>query len=217
MAHCWPKANNLQCANILSIITLLSRPDRRQAIIWTNAWILLIGLLRTNFSEILIEIYKLKKMHLKMPSGKWRPSCLCLNVLIQGSRVGLWQHQTPCVYIVADPVLFSRFHIWIVLNLCSLTHQGHTFVCDYARQWLMQINACRLFGVKPLYLPMFLGWIIRNNFCKICIKIRQFWHKKMPLNMSAKWLPFWLVLNMLTKSHRPNGTDALSELGNLTN
>ena len=31
-------------------------PDRRQAIIWTNAEILLIGPLGTNFSEILIEI-----------------------------------------------------------------------------------------------------------------------------------------------------------------
>ena len=31
-------------------------PDWRQAIIWTNAWIMLIGPLGTNFSEILIEI-----------------------------------------------------------------------------------------------------------------------------------------------------------------
>ena len=31
-------------------------PDRRQAIIWTNAGLLLIGPLWTNFSEILIEI-----------------------------------------------------------------------------------------------------------------------------------------------------------------
>ena len=31
-------------------------PAQRQAIIWTNAGILLIGLLGTNFSEILIEI-----------------------------------------------------------------------------------------------------------------------------------------------------------------
>ena len=31
-------------------------PKRRQAIIWTNAGILLIGPLGTNFSEILIEI-----------------------------------------------------------------------------------------------------------------------------------------------------------------
>ena len=31
-------------------------PGQRQAIIWTNAGILLIGPLETNFSEILIEI-----------------------------------------------------------------------------------------------------------------------------------------------------------------
>ena len=58
-------------------------PVRRQAIIWSNAGILLIGPLGTNFSEILIEIhtFSFKKMHLKMLSGKWRPFCLCLNVL----------------------------------------------------------------------------------------------------------------------------------------
>ena len=41
---------------------------RRQAITWTNAGILLIGLLGTAFSEIFIEIhaFSLKKMHLKM-------------------------------------------------------------------------------------------------------------------------------------------------------
>ena len=51
-------------------------PGRRQAIIWTNAGILLIGPLGTNVSEILIIIHKFsfKKIHLKMSSGKWRPS-----------------------------------------------------------------------------------------------------------------------------------------------
>ena len=49
-------------------------PERRQAIIWTNAGILLIGPLGTNFSEILIEIqtFSFKKIHLKMSSAKWR-------------------------------------------------------------------------------------------------------------------------------------------------
>ena len=58
-------------------------PDWRQAIIWTNAGILLIGPLGTNFSEILIEIlaFSLKKMRLKVPSAKRQPFCLCLNVL----------------------------------------------------------------------------------------------------------------------------------------
>ena len=58
-------------------------PERRQAIIWTNAGILLIELLRINFSEISIKIhtFSFKEMHLKMSSGKWRPFCLGLNVL----------------------------------------------------------------------------------------------------------------------------------------
>ena len=58
-------------------------PYRRQAIIWTNAGILLIGPLGTNFSAILIRIqtFSFKKMHLKMLSAKWRPFRLSLNVL----------------------------------------------------------------------------------------------------------------------------------------
>ena len=56
---------------------------RHQAIIWTNAEILLIGHFGTNFNEILIEIdtFSSKEMHLKMPSGKWQPFCVCLNLL----------------------------------------------------------------------------------------------------------------------------------------
>ena len=58
-------------------------PGRRQAIIWTNAGILLIGPLETNFSEIFIKIhiFSFNKIHLKMTSGKWRPFYLGLNEL----------------------------------------------------------------------------------------------------------------------------------------
>ena len=46
-------------------------------------WHILIGPWGTNFSKILIELYtfSFKIMHLKVSSGKWRPSCLDLNVL----------------------------------------------------------------------------------------------------------------------------------------
>ena len=46
-------------------------PVRRQAITWTNADLLSIGPLGTNFSEILIEIhiFSVKKMRLKMSPG----------------------------------------------------------------------------------------------------------------------------------------------------
>ena len=58
-------------------------PGRRQAIIWTNAGILLVGSLETNFSEILMEIhtFSFNKTHLKTSSAKWRPCCLGRNVL----------------------------------------------------------------------------------------------------------------------------------------
>ena len=60
-------------------------PGRRQAIIWTNADVLLIWPLGTNFSGILMEIYifSIMKMHLKLSSGIWRPFCLGLNVLMK--------------------------------------------------------------------------------------------------------------------------------------
>ena len=56
-------------------------PSRRQAIIWTNAGILLSGPLGTNFSEILIAIHisSFKKMYLKLSSAIcWRfVSAMC--------------------------------------------------------------------------------------------------------------------------------------------
>ena len=85
------------CVGILSSIGSddgLS-PGRRQAIIWTNAGILLIEPLGTNFSEIVsrIQAFSFKKMHLKMSSAKWRPFYLGLNVLIR-----LWLTAAPMLW-----------------------------------------------------------------------------------------------------------------------
>ena len=74
-----------KCAGKLAIIGSDNglSTGRRQAIIWTNAEILLIGPLGTNFSEIFIGIhtFSFKKLHLKMSFAKWRPLCLNLNLL----------------------------------------------------------------------------------------------------------------------------------------
>ena len=69
-------------------------PVRRQAIIRTNAGILLIGPLGTNFSETLIEIqtFSLRKIRLQMSSAKCRPFCPGLNVLNQQ-----WASTCTCV------------------------------------------------------------------------------------------------------------------------
>ena len=58
-------------------------PEQHQAIIWTNAGLLLIGPLGTHFNEILIKIqtFSLKKIRLKMSSAKCCSFRRGLNVL----------------------------------------------------------------------------------------------------------------------------------------
>ena len=84
----WGRVTHI-CVNKLTIIGSHNglSPGRRQAIIWTNAGILLIRTLGTNFSEILGEIhsFSFSKTHLKMSSAKWRLFCPGLNVLTHWS------------------------------------------------------------------------------------------------------------------------------------
>ena len=70
-------------------------PRRHQAIIWTNAEIL-IGPLWTKFSEILTEILRVsfKKMRWKGSSAKWRPFCPGLNVLMLDLIIPLYSLKT---------------------------------------------------------------------------------------------------------------------------
>ena len=98
----WGRVTHI-CVSNLTIIGsnngLLS--GRRQAIIWTNAVLLLIGPLGTNFSKILFEIqtFSFKKIHLKISSAKWGLFRLSLNVL----RVQLWIpfiFAQPCLQLV---------------------------------------------------------------------------------------------------------------------
>ena len=80
-------------------------PGRRQAIIWTNAGILLIRLLGTNFNEMLIEIvtFSFMKMCLKVSSAIWRQFCLGLNVLMG------WDMQ--------ELIITSYFFKWLAINI----------------------------------------------------------------------------------------------------
>ena len=91
-------------------------PGRRQAIIFTNAGILLTGPLGTNFSEILIGIHKFSftKMYLKISSAKWRPFSLGLNVL----RYDKWLYQL--FYMWCNPC--SDFDGALVRQALKLDH-----------------------------------------------------------------------------------------------
>ena len=82
----WGRVTDICVGNLTIIVSDNGlSPYRRQAIIWTNAGLLLIGPLGTNVGEILIEILTLsfKKMRLKVSCAKRRPFCLGLNGLIQ--------------------------------------------------------------------------------------------------------------------------------------
>ena len=99
LKHCkartvhWRRVTHI-CVSKLTIIGSDNglSPDRRQAIIWTNAGLLLIGPLGINFSEILIEIltFSFKNMRLKVSSAKRRPFCLGLNVFNSLDALHAW-------------------------------------------------------------------------------------------------------------------------------
>ena len=107
-------------------------PSRRQAIIWTNAGILLIGPLGTNLSEILIltDTFSFKKMHLKVSSVKWRPFCLGLNVLMETDKgYVIYMHNCWDVYIYMGECNIPN---WRLHFLAHLTLIGQLNAC-YAK------------------------------------------------------------------------------------
>ena len=82
-------------------------PGQCQAIFWTNAGILLIWPLGTNFGEMIIEIhaFSFKKMYLTMSSVKRWPFCPSLNQLNQ--CIFNWNASLP------ETVLTKIYHtIW---------------------------------------------------------------------------------------------------------
>ena len=99
-------------------------PDQRQAIIWTNAGLLSIGPLGTNFSEILIEIltFSFKKMRLKVSFVKWRPFCIGLNVLTDMCSFEvsfLWRIYT--YEMLVSPWQCPDYCAWCVLTTESIS------------------------------------------------------------------------------------------------
>ena len=112
----WGRVTHM-CVSKLTIIGSDNglSPGRCQAIIWTNAGILLIKPCGTNFNEIWIKIkqFSFKKMRLKMSSGKRRPFCLSLNVLMAVK----WY--SYCV---------MRFLWWFLMALAGIWHQTIHFI-----------------------------------------------------------------------------------------
>ena len=161
-SHQWGQVTHI-CVSNLNIIGsdngLL--PGRHQAIIWTNAGILLTGPLGTNFNEILIEIhtFSLKEMHLKMSSAKWRPFCHSLNGLKWRKQILLqWQDTVYFDGLVQDcsnsianalELLQSCTKPSIYLNPCR-THTGifqqTRSINESHNLWVLLVACCELVG-----------------------------------------------------------------------
>ena len=135
MTHiCVGKLTNIGSDNGLS-------PGRRQAIIWTNTGILLIGTLGTNFSEFLIVIhtFSFNKMPLKMSFAKWRPFCLGLNVL----RTPL-DNVLALVHIIprrrlGDKPLYEAMKAW-----CIQESHGFKFIHEKIKAVVEKITSSTL-------------------------------------------------------------------------
>ena len=142
MANCklwlthWGRVTHIYLSKLTSIGSDNGlSPCRHQAIIWTNAGILLIEPLRTNFSEILIEIYtfSFKKMHSKMWSAKSWPFCLGRSVLTSDQ---LLKHWVYCCYDMSkkDWTWKTLKNVWFRESYFRIDPAcDHSFVWDYFR------------------------------------------------------------------------------------
>ena len=137
------------CVGDLTIIGLDNglSPGQRQAIIWTNAGLLLIGTRGTNFNEILIKIHEFsfKKIHLKMSSGEWRQFCLGLKLL--NLILLMFPKSMTLLYVIASvfPMLISPFIVtqrgtWKKYILISL----YIVMCIYLHILLCETSAPKM-------------------------------------------------------------------------
>ena len=146
-------------------------PNRRQAITWTNADLLSIGPLGTNFSESWIEIltFAFKKIRLKTSSVKWRLICPGGEELIIPFTTKKDYSLTSCQKsFLPKRVIHNRAMLSngsLVWNLVSLQWppRGHHFI----------IRGCCL-SVAPLRCSM-ASWFSANGSTAFKWKLYCHW------------------------------------------
>ena len=131
---------------------------RCPAIISTNAGILMIRSLGTNFSEILMEIhtFPFNKTHLKISSAKWWPCCLGLNVLMHGGLNCMkWLHhwrKVSGIFPFRSKGAGSAINPWIFIVLYFLMYQ-ETIKTVFILSYLYECSHSHMLRI----------------FCKLCI------------------------------------------------
>ena len=126
-------------------------PGRRQAIIRTNAGILLIRLLGTNFE---IVIFSFKKMRMKMSSAKRRPFCLGLKELMR-TDAPFAVRQMVAINLIKD--LTCNYYWLKCVFFCVISYKVST--------WYLHIHAITSMCIYDNIFcePKLLNWI--ESFC----------------------------------------------------
>ena len=151
-------------------------PGRCQAIIWTNASILLIRASGTNFSEILSEIntFSFKKMLLKMSSATRWQFCLGLNALIIHVYAERWSGLLRCRGIHS-----IDFQFWMNAIKDSKWCARIGPVSDhYILHWP---NTCRVLENRDK--------LVRHRHTNGCCKPLSYWssHKTLVIGTQARY------------------------------
>ena len=127
-----------KCISKLIIIGLDNglAPGWRQAIIWTNAGIMLMGTLGIHLNEILSKVhtYSFKRMYLKM-STKWRPLCLGLNVQSISGKL-FAKAYARCMFHST-----GMYDAIICIGSLHELHASQTFKCDCLFLNMFQLTA----------------------------------------------------------------------------
>ena len=128
-------------------------PGRRQAIIRTNAGLLLIEPLGTNFSEILIEIliFSIKKMRLKVSSAKRPPFCLGLNVLISSQLNECWKGFSKHVINksnVGEEIAMNGPPKYVCKKLLNIWYKQWIFECQSNFQCDLHIPSLQKYQIE---------------------------------------------------------------------
>ena len=130
-------------------------PGRHQAIIWTSARILAIGPLRIKFSEILIEIHisSIKKKHLKISSGQWRPFCpgLSDNILHNcntiNDRVSVDDIYCGAIFMLNDMLWHAYMAGWQFRSPSNTWYQGVSIHCPRPFYFLWYIISVTMMAI----------------------------------------------------------------------
>ena len=114
-----------------------------QAIIWTNAGILLIQIMGAHFGEILSKLHTVsfKKMHLKLLSGKWHPflswlQCVKTQQNATNNPLYTWFLRCSILYFNSSPTGQNGSHFTDDIFRCIFV----SFVFKLKFQWSLSLR-----------------------------------------------------------------------------